>query len=230
MLIRRLLGSFRPVTRSTSAYTPAQHVPFALLPTQTSLRSAMSSNASDIKEIEVLDASELQDGQHKAVDFDGGKVLVSKVHGEVYATSAFCTHYGAPLEKGVMSHDGRVVCPWHGACFSVKTGDIEDAPGLDSLWSYSASIKNGKIVVKASEKEVKSKVGRIVSKSRSPKDHTKEKVVIVGGGSGGIHTVESLRMVSSAALSQVYAKPSLQNQYQGEIVLISEEDYAPIDR
>lgn len=28
----------------------------------------------------------------KAVDFDGGKVLLSKIKGQVYATSAFCTH------------------------------------------------------------------------------------------------------------------------------------------
>ena len=28
---------------------------------------------------------------------------------------------------------GMVQCPWHGACFSVKSGDIEDFPGLDSI-------------------------------------------------------------------------------------------------
>lgn len=81
------------------------------------------------------------------------------------------------------------------ACFNVCTGDIEDAPGLDSLWSFGASVKDGKIYVKASEKEVKSKYGRVVPKSRTAKDHTKETVVIVGGGSGGSHTIESLRMV-----------------------------------
>jgi len=26
-----------------------------------------------------------------------------------------------------------VRCPWHGACFSIKSGDIEDFPGLDSI-------------------------------------------------------------------------------------------------
>lgn len=30
----------------------------------------------------------------------------------------------------------RVRCPFHGACFNVKTGDIEEYPGLDSLPSY----------------------------------------------------------------------------------------------
>ncbi|KAK4688003.1 apoptosis-inducing factor 3, partial [Tremellales sp. Uapishka_1] len=172
--------------------------------------------SSDLKEIAVLDASELGEGQMKTVPFGDGKVLLSKIKGEVYATSAVCTHYGAPLEKGVLSHDGRVVCPWHGACFNVCTGDIEDSPGLDSLWKFAAKVNSeGKIVVSASEKEIKSKIGRIVPKARtSKKTESKETVVIVGGGSGGLQTVESLRM----------------NDFQGDIILISEEPYAPIDR
>ena len=34
--------------------------------------------------------------------------------------------------KGFLGN-GRVRCPWHGACFNVKTGDIEDFPGLDGI-------------------------------------------------------------------------------------------------
>ena len=48
---------------------------------------------------EVLDASELKEGQMKAVDVDGGKVLLSNIGGKINATSANCTHYGAPLES-----------------------------------------------------------------------------------------------------------------------------------
>lgn len=153
-------------------------------------------------------------------NFGEVKVLLSKINGRVYATSAFCTHYGAPLEKGVLSHDGRLVCPWHGACFNVCSGDVEDAPALDSLWSFSTIVQNGQIVVSASKKEVASKVGRIVARKRTKDQVQKqgqvneETVVIVGGGSGGIHTIESLRM----------------NGYEGKIVMISAENYAPIDR
>ncbi len=53
--------------------------------------------SSDSKTLAVCDASELKDGQMKQVDFDEGKVLLSKLGGKVYATSAHCTHYGAPL-------------------------------------------------------------------------------------------------------------------------------------
>lgn len=30
----------------------------------------------------------------------------------------------------------RVRCPFHGACFNTKTGDIEEFPGLDSLPTF----------------------------------------------------------------------------------------------
>ena len=36
--------------------------------------------------------------------------------------------------------NGRVRCPWHGACFDLATGDIEDFPGLDSLQSFDVSL------------------------------------------------------------------------------------------
>lgn len=42
--------------------------------------------------------------------FEGdGKVLLSRLGDKIHATSAFCTHYGAPLAKGVLTADGRVV-------------------------------------------------------------------------------------------------------------------------
>ena len=71
-----------------------------------------------LKDITSLD---LKDGTMKQVEVegvDGGKVLLSKTGGKVYATSANCTHYGAPLAKGVLSPDGRVTCPWHGGSLS----------------------------------------------------------------------------------------------------------------
>ncbi|KAG7089792.1 hypothetical protein E1B28_011443 [Marasmius oreades] len=61
------------------------------------------------KTIAVLDESELVDGQMKEVEFEKGKVLLSRIGDKIHATSAFCTHYGAPLVKGVLTADGRIV-------------------------------------------------------------------------------------------------------------------------
>lgn len=55
--------------------------------------------------------------------FDAGErqVLVVKEKGQLYAMGAKCTHYGAPLNTGIFCQ-GKVYCPWHGACFNSKTG------------------------------------------------------------------------------------------------------------
>lgn len=66
---------------------------------------------------------------------DGKKILLVKQKGELHAIGTKCTHYGALLHTGALG-EGRVRCPWHGACFNIKTGDIEDYPGLDSLPCY----------------------------------------------------------------------------------------------
>ena len=84
----------------------------------------------------------------KEVVVGSGKALLSKVNGEYFATSHLCPHYKAPLSKGVLSSDGRLMCPWHGACFRVQTGDIEDAPSIDGLASYKVTIRDDKVYVK----------------------------------------------------------------------------------
>jgi nitrite reductase/ring-hydroxylating ferredoxin subunit len=48
---------------------------------------------------------QLKNGEKKEVEVEGV---------EVHATSPNCTHYGAPLAKGVLTPEGRLTCPWHG--------------------------------------------------------------------------------------------------------------------
>jgi nitrite reductase/ring-hydroxylating ferredoxin subunit len=45
---------------------------------------------------------------------EGGKVLLTNFRGKVTALGSKCTHYGAPLIKGILTEDGRITCPWHG--------------------------------------------------------------------------------------------------------------------
>ncbi|QRV79193.1 apoptosis-inducing factor 1 [Ceratobasidium sp. AG-Ba] len=159
------------------------------------------------KSIAVLDASELKDGQMKEVAFGEGKVLLSKIGDKINATSAFCTHYGAPLAKGVLTNDGRVVCPWHGACFNVCTGDIEDAPAPDALHSFKAEIQDGKIVVTA-----------------DPEKTTKEKNLVLQSYRRLVPRLQALNPAWSLSEAEV------EHGYNGSITLLSKEEYAPIDR
>jgi nitrite reductase/ring-hydroxylating ferredoxin subunit len=87
------------------------------------------------KEIEISGAESLEDGNMMEVKVGSGdddKVLVTRYKGKLFAIGAFCSHFGAPLINGVL-FDDKVLCPWHAAGFSVVTGAIESAPGIDGV-------------------------------------------------------------------------------------------------
>ncbi|KAJ3313137.1 hypothetical protein HDU76_002709, partial [Blyttiomyces sp. JEL0837] len=170
-------------------------------------------------ELEIGSASDLEglkDGEMKEIllpDSIGGKVLISKVSGTLHATSNICPHYSAPLIKGVLSHDGRVMCPWHGACFNVQTGDIEDGPSLDALQKYPLKVKDGVVVVSIDPEGVRANRRTPSCVKHKPSRNTKT-VVIIGGGSAGAIAAESLRQAG----------------FTGSITLLTKEPHLPIDR
>ncbi len=171
----------------------------------------------------VASVSDVPGGKHKAFDFagkgdDAVQVLISHPRGDgkLYATSAKCTHYGAPLANGVLTSTGRVVCPWHGACFDVKTGDIEDAPALDNILSLKLEVEGDDIYVTADAEKLKGKPGVApgCKGSVSAASNDTKGLVIVGGGSGAINVIEAARKAG-------YSEP---------ITLLTAEAYPPIDR
>ncbi|KAH7419869.1 hypothetical protein BKA64DRAFT_562384 [Cadophora sp. MPI-SDFR-AT-0126] len=162
-----------------------------------------------------LASLDLRPGEKKEVEVEGieeGKVLLCNVGGKISALGSKCTHYGAPLVKGVLTGDGRITCPWHGACFNASNGDIENAPAIDALPSFKLQEKNGSVYITGEQQAIKgSRRKPNIKIAGSP---NAEKVVIVGGGSGALGTLEGLR----------------ENGYKGSITLISSEGYLPFDR
>jgi nitrite reductase/ring-hydroxylating ferredoxin subunit len=107
-----------------------------------------------MKEVEIPDADSIQEGEMKEVQVGADKkdkVLVARYEGKLYSVGAFCTHFGAPLNMGMLIDD-KVLCPWHAAGFSIKTGAVEYNPGYDGLPSYQVFQRDGKWVVQVPEK------------------------------------------------------------------------------
>ncbi|KAF2716937.1 hypothetical protein K431DRAFT_289009 [Polychaeton citri CBS 116435] len=161
-----------------------------------------------------LTGLDMKNGEKQEVEIDGveeGKVLLVKFQNEVHAMSPSCTHYGAPLKNGVVTGEGRLTCPWHGACFNVQTGDVEDAPALDPLAKFKVIEKDGGVFIEGEEKTIKAKRRGLSIKCQAK---TQDSVLIVGGGSGAVGAIEGLRA----------------GGYTGAIKCISSEPYPPIDR
>jgi apoptosis-inducing factor 3 len=99
----------------------------------------VSRTRSKLGKYAIPDAASILPGKMKTVKIDGRDVLLIRTSkGQLRATGAKCPHYNLPLSGGVVSED-RVVCNYHGACFSTKTGDIEDGPGLDRIPVYAVT-------------------------------------------------------------------------------------------
>ena len=88
-----------------------------------------------------------------------------------------------------MLFDDKVLCPWHAAGFSVTSGAIEYAPGLDGVPKYGITEKDGKHFVRVPKKMKHTEVAEMAT--RDPNNHTK--MVIVGGGAAGLNCAETLR-------------------------------------
>lgn len=156
--------------------------------------------------------AEFQDGSMAEFEMgQDGKILLVKENGTYSAVGTKCTHYGAPLKNGVLIA-GKIRCPWHGACFDSKTGDIEDFPGLDSLPCYQVSVQDGEVKVKASLSALKNnkRIKPLMKYSHA----NPTTFVIIGGGGAGHLCAETLR----------------QEGFSGKIILISKETCLPYDR
>lgn len=100
------------------------------------------------------------------------------------------------------------------ACFNAKTGDVEDAPALDSLPIFRTVERDGAVYITGEESDIKSSKRKPKFKCNAAGGAQQDKVVVVGGGSGTMGVVEGLR----------------ENGYDGPLTVISKEGYLPIDR
>ena len=66
--------------------------------------------------------SNLPDGAMLLGHAHGQTVLLARRGNELFAIGALCTHYGGPLGDGLLVDD-TIRCPWHHACFSLRTGE-----------------------------------------------------------------------------------------------------------
>jgi nitrite reductase/ring-hydroxylating ferredoxin subunit/thioredoxin reductase len=152
---------------------------------------------------------DLADGMMLVGQVGDEAVLLARKGAEVFAIGATCTHYGGPLGDGLMVAD-TVRCPWHHACFSLRTGEALAAPALNATAYWRVERRDGRIFVcdKVSE------AGRPMPEKPRPTAGPPGHMVIVGGGAAGYAAGEVLR----------------REGYGGGLTIISADDAPPYDR
>jgi NADPH-dependent 2,4-dienoyl-CoA reductase/sulfur reductase-like enzyme/nitrite reductase/ring-hydroxylating ferredoxin subunit len=136
----------------------------------------------------------------------GEAVLLARRGHELFAIGAECTHYHGPLAEGVLVED-TVRCPWHHACFGLKTGEALRAPALNPVPCWRVELRNGTVYVRE-------KVEPTAGGARPTRQSAPEAIVIVGGGAAGEAAAEMLR----------------HEAYSGPITMFSDDDAPPCDR
>ncbi|HEU0158823.1 MAG TPA: FAD-dependent oxidoreductase [Hyphomicrobiaceae bacterium] len=154
-------------------------------------------------------AKDLDDGHMLAGHVGDEAVLLARSGASIFAIGAKCTHYGGPLAEGLVAGD-TVRCPWHHACFSLRTGEALRAPAFMPLARWTVEERDGRIFVRAkAEPPAPRQATRATPAAASPK-----RIVIIGGGAAGFAAAAALR----------------RHGYGGSIVMLSGESAPPVDR
>lgn len=150
--------------------------------------------------------SELPEGEAYLGQLEGDPVILVRRGGDVFGIGASCTHYGGPLAEGLVVGE-TIRCPWHHACFSLRTGEAIRAPALNPVPCWRVEVRDGKAHLSSkAEAEPLANFGRRASGPES--------VVIVGAGAAGSAAAEMLR----------------REGYERPITLVDPDQDAPYDR
>lgn len=147
----------------------------------------------------------LNEGALLAGHAHGEKMLLARQGGEVFALGAHCTHYGAPLVDGLLVGDS-VRCPWHHACFSLRSGEVLRAPALSPVGCWKVELRDGMAYVREKLQPPRH------DNSAAP-GHP-QSIIIIGAGGAGNAAAEMLRQLG----------------FSGRMTLLSADAAPPYDR
>lgn len=96
---------------------------------------------------DVAPQEEFTAGSWRPVDLDGTSIAVFNLDGAYYAIEDMCTHDGGILTGGKWEGE-EIVCPRHGARFSIKTGQVTAPPAYEDITTFPVRIENGMVQVR----------------------------------------------------------------------------------
>ncbi len=96
--------------------------------------------------VKVASTGDLAPGRGKMVEVSGKKIALFNLEGSFYAIDDTCPHVGGPLSEGEIQGE-KVICPWHGSIFNIKTGEVLGPPARTEVASYNVRVEGTDIEV-----------------------------------------------------------------------------------
>ena len=85
------------------------------------------------------------DGEAKEFELGDKVICVANVNGAMCAMDNICLHMGGPLGQGFIDGN-KIVCPWHGWEYDLKTGAMADDPN-SKIAVYPVKTENGDVLI-----------------------------------------------------------------------------------
>ena len=96
----------------------------------------------------VCRVTDVFDGEMRAYDVSGRRVLVARIGEKWYAVDDRCSHAEASLAIGELdAKECTVSCSLHGGVFELETGEGIEYPATDPIDVFPVSIEDGEVVV-----------------------------------------------------------------------------------
>ncbi len=89
--------------------------------------------------VDVCDIKTLAGTQKKAFVIQNTPILIIHVDNTYYAIKNQCTHENFPLAEGEIEND-QIICPFHGAKFCFKTGEVTAPPAFENLETFALRV------------------------------------------------------------------------------------------
>jgi NADPH-dependent 2,4-dienoyl-CoA reductase/sulfur reductase-like enzyme/nitrite reductase/ring-hydroxylating ferredoxin subunit len=160
-----------------------------------------------------IPAADLADGTMLGGHAGDDAVLVARVGEKLFAVAATCTHYGGPLAEGLLVGE-TVRCPWHHACFDLRTGFVERCPALRPLARWEVRRDGDRIVVGRKIEPADPELGGSAAPISSIASAAPATIVIIGAGAAGSAAADTLR----------------REGFGGRVIVIDGDRDAPYDR
>lgn len=97
--------------------------------------------------VKVLTTKDIGNGEMKAMNFGNETVCIINLGGGFYAINNICTHEGGPLNEGTLDNF-EIECPWHGAKFDIRTGEVKAPPAERPVSIYQVKIQGDEILIR----------------------------------------------------------------------------------